>query len=87
MALLTCAVIPAGVSGNPGLFSSVRLFVGACLGKAMDSRLKTSGMTEGGLKTSGMTEGGIENVGNDGGGLKRSGMTEGVENVGNDGGG
>ena len=50
-------VIPAGVSGNPGLFSSVPLFVRLCLGKAMDSRLKTSGMTEGGLKTSGMMEG------------------------------
>ena len=30
---------------------------GPCMGEAMDSRLKTSGMTEGGLKASGMTEG------------------------------
>ena len=45
----------------------------------MDSRLKMSGMTEGGLKTSGMTEGALGmtgGVGNDGEGLTMSGMTE-----------
>ena len=41
----------------------------------MDSRLITSGMTEGGLNTSGMTEGGIEYIGND---WKAWGMTEGL---------
>ncbi len=45
------------VSGNPGSCSSVPSSGGPAWGKAVDSRLKTSGMTEGGLKTSGMTEG------------------------------
>ena len=39
---------PPVVSGNPVSFSSVPSFVGSCMGNAMDSRLKTSGMTEGG---------------------------------------
>ena len=37
---------PAVVSGNPVSFSSVPSFGWPCVGKAMDSRLKTSGMTE-----------------------------------------
>ncbi len=56
------------VSGNPGSCFVVRLFVWACMEEAMDSRLKMSGMTEGGLKASGMTEGG----------LTTWGMTEGL---------
>ena len=44
----------------------------------MDSRLKTSGMTEGGLKAGGMTEGGLKASGMTEGGLKASGMTEGM---------
>ncbi len=58
------SVIPAGpplsfppvVSGNPASCFVVLSFVWPCMGKAMDSRLKTSGMTEGELKASGMTE-------------------------------
>ena len=38
---------PPVVSGNPVSFSSVPSFVWACMGKTMDSRLKTSGMTAG----------------------------------------
>ena len=49
---------PQVVSGNPTSFSSVPFFGCPCMGKTMDSRLQTSGMTEGGLNTSGMTEGG-----------------------------
>ena len=45
------------VSGNPVSCFVVPSFVCPCMGKAMDSRLTTSGMTEGGLKASGMTEG------------------------------
>ena len=49
------SVMPAGpplscppvFSGNPASFSSVPSFVWPCMGKAVDSRLKTSGMTEG----------------------------------------
>ena len=44
------------VSGNPASCFVVLSFVWPCMGKTMDSRLKTSGMTEGGLPTSGMTE-------------------------------
>ena len=33
--------------GNPGSFLSVPSFVCPCMGKILDSRLKTSGMTEG----------------------------------------
>ena len=48
------SVMPAGpplscppvFSGNPVSFSSVPSFVWPCMGKTMDSRLKTSGMTE-----------------------------------------
>ena len=47
--------------------------MGACLGKAMDSRLKMSGMTEG-IENVGDDRGG---VGDDGGGLKLLGMAEG----------
>ena len=51
------SVMPAGspplsfpqvFSGNPVFFSSVPSFVWHCLGKALDSRLKTSGMTAAG---------------------------------------
>ena len=38
---------PPVVSGNPESFSSVPSFGWSCMGKAMDSRLKMSGMTEG----------------------------------------
>ena len=38
---------PPVVSGNPVSFSFVPSFVWPCMGTAMDSRLKTSGMTEG----------------------------------------
>ena len=38
---------PPVVSGNPVSFSSVHSFVWSCMGKAMDSRLQTSGMTAG----------------------------------------
>ena len=48
---------PPVVSGNPASCFVVPLFVWACMGEAMDSRLKMSGMTEGGLNMSGMTEG------------------------------
>ena len=59
------SVIPAGpplsfpqvVSGNPASFSFVPFFGAPAWEKVMDSRLKTSGMTEGELNTSGMTEG------------------------------
>ena len=53
------------VSGNPGSCFVVPLFVCACMGEDLDSRLKTLdrnrrgqalGMTEGKLKASGMTE-------------------------------
>ena len=59
---------PPVVSGNPVSCFVVLLFVWGCMGKAMDSRLKMSGMTEGELTTSGMTEEG----------LTTSGMTEGL---------
>ena len=48
---------PPVVSGNPVSFFSVPLFGWPCMGKAVDSRLKMSGMTEGGLETWGVTEG------------------------------
>ena len=38
------------VSGNPVSCFFVLLFVWACMGKDLDSRLTTSGMTEGGLE-------------------------------------
>ena len=38
---------PQVFSGNPGSFLSVPSFVCPCMGKILDSRLKTSGMTEG----------------------------------------
>ncbi len=44
----------------------------------MDSRLKMSGMTEGGLKAWGMTEGGLKAWGMTEGGLTTWGMTEGL---------
>ncbi len=48
----------AGIQGLALLFFLLFLYsCGPCMGKAMDSRLKTSGMTEGGLTTGGMTEG------------------------------
>ena len=53
------------VSGKPGSCFVV-LFVCMGMGEDLDSRLKMSGMTEGGLKAGGMTEGGIEGVGHDG---------------------
>ena len=43
----------------------------------MDSRLITSGMTEGGINNVGNDSGGINNVGNDRGGLNMLGMTGG----------
>ena len=51
------SVMPAGpplsfppvFSGNPVFFSSVPSFVWSCMGKGMDSRLKTSGMTWAGI--------------------------------------
>ncbi len=69
LAPLSCppvlSVMPAGpplscppvVSGNPGSCFVVLLFVWACMGEDLDSRLKMSGMTEGELKAGGMTEG------------------------------
>ena len=54
---------PPVVSGNPVSFFSVPLFGWPCMGKAVDSRLKMSGMTEGGLETWGVTEGGLETWG------------------------
>ena len=49
---------PPVFSGNPVSFSSVLSFVWPPnWEQPVDSRLKMSGMTEGGLKTSGMTEG------------------------------
>ena len=78
------SVIPAGpplsfppvVSGNPVSCFFVPLFVWAGMGEDLDSRLPTSGMTEGGLPMSGMTEGGLPTLG----------MTEeGLEGVGHDG--
>ena len=44
-------------SGNPVSFFFVPFIRGPRLGKALDSRLKMSGMTSGRLKMSGMTEG------------------------------
>ena len=38
---------PPVVSGNPVSFSFVPSFMGSCMGKALDSRLKMSGMTAG----------------------------------------
>ena len=54
-ALLSLLSFPQVFSGNPVSFSSVLSFGRPCLGKTMDSRLKMSGMTEGG--NVGMTEG------------------------------
>ena len=85
------SVIPAGpplscppvVSGNPVSCFFVSLFVGLH-GKTMDSRLTTSGMTEGRFTTSGMTEGGF-NVGYDRGGIHNVGYGRGgIHNVGYD---
>ena len=57
LAPLACPPAPSGMpagpplsfppvfSGNPVFFSSVPSFVWPCMGKGMDSRLKTSGMT------------------------------------------
>ena len=56
-----------GFSGNPVFFLFCPFIHVALHGKAVDSRLKMSGMTAGRLKTSGMTAGAIEHVGHDGG--------------------
>ena len=62
---------PQGVSGNPVSFSCIPLFVCPGLGKILDSRLQTSGMTERGAL--GMTERGASGI-TDG----TAGMTDGM---------
>ena len=71
--LLSCPPVLAGIQC---FFSSVPSFVWPCLGKALDSRLKTSGMTERRLPTSGMTERRLPTSGMTEGRLNTSGMTE-----------
>ena len=63
------------VSGNPGacfvVVFVVPLFVWACMGEDLDSRLKMSGMTEGGIV--GNDRRGIEGVGHNGRGIDHMG--------------
>ena len=52
------SVIPAGCQRESSILLCCSFCLyGPCMGEAMDSRLKMSGMTEGGLNTGGMTEG------------------------------